>query len=91
MLSCVAVQFARRDSNGCGDETVVEALLGSSEVRSVSGRPGAEGAPRSRSFPGAVVEDESFAVLVLDVLRGWAEGGATRRDCRNPSRLDSGS
>ncbi len=44
------------------------------EARRVSWRPGAEGAPRER---------ESFAWrVVLEVLVGWAAGGAMRRDWR---------
>lgn len=81
---CVAVQFASRDSSGCVDassgveETLeVEILL--CEVRSVSGRPGAEGAP-------AVVDLDEFGapvsldtcVLVVDV--GCEAAGAIRRD-----------
>ena len=41
------------------------------EVRRVSWRPGAEGAPRGRV---------AFEV-VLVVLVAWEEGGAMRRDC----------
>ena len=42
------------------------------EVRSVSERPGADGAPRS-------------VALVIEV--GWAAGGAMRRDCRGKGRF----
>lgn len=75
--SCVAVQLARRDSRGCVDD-VVE-VEGERDERSVSGRPGAEGAPRSRSLV-LVVEEESLDELVLVVLVGRADDGAMRRD-----------
>lgn len=78
MVSCVDVQFCRRDSSGCVDVTDVEGE-GCNEVRSVSWRPGADGAPRSRSL---LFVDESLDVLVLDVLVGWVDEGARRRDCR---------
>jgi hypothetical protein len=42
------------------------------EVRRVSERPGAEGAPRS-------------VALVVEV--GWAAGGAMRRDCLREGRV----
>jgi hypothetical protein len=42
------------------------------EVRRVSERPGAEGAPRS-------------VALVVEV--GWAAGGAMRRDCVREGRV----
>lgn len=45
MASCVAAQFASRDSNGCVE--LCESIEGMSEERRVSWRPGAEGAPRS--------------------------------------------
>lgn len=55
--------------------------LGWSEERSVSGRPGAEGAPRSRSSrrPELLVDD-SLLAEVLVVLVGCDAGGARRRD-----------
>lgn len=48
--ACVAFQLARRDSKGCEDCTAAgplasEVVIGAEEsVRSVSGRPGADGA-----------------------------------------------
>jgi hypothetical protein len=68
VASCVAVQLARRVSRGCA-ELVVE-VEGDREERRVSGRPGAEGAPRSRSWLLLVVEVESFELDVLVVLVG---------------------
>lgn len=67
------------------DVVVVEEVEGDRDDRSVSGRPGAEGAPRSRSLGpldevAAVVEEESLEELVLVVLVGWADEGAMRRD-----------
>jgi len=50
--SCVAVHWARRDSRGCvdvmGDSPDEDVCDEKREERRVSGRPGAEGAPRSR-------------------------------------------
>lgn len=95
MRSCVAVQFCRRVSSGCADVMVVvvedEAeRLGCSDERSVSGRPGAEGAPRSRSsrLPELLV-DESLLAAVLVVLVGCDAGGAMRRDWIEVSGLVS--
>ena len=79
MRSCVLVQFCSRDSSGWLDVMAV-ASAGWCEARSVSCRPGAEGAPRS----GVWLEwwcGESFDVDVLVVLVGWEAAGATRRDC----------
>lgn len=42
----------------------------------VSGRPGAEGAPREMEED----EDVNFEVWVFVVLVGWEAGGAMRRD-----------
>jgi len=79
VASCVAVQLARRVSRGCA-ELVVE-VEGDREERKVSGRPGADGAPRSRSWLlVVVVEVENLELDVLVVLVGWEDGGATRRD-----------
>lgn len=79
VASCVAVQFARRVSRGCA-ELVVE-VEGDREERRVSGRPGADGAPRSRSWLlVVVVEVESLELVVLLVLVGWEDSGATRSD-----------
>lgn len=69
--SCVERHAVRRDSSGC----VEDVMVGSEEdevvrvvvVRRVSGRPGAEGAPRS--------------VPVCVLLVGLAEAGTMRRDC----------
>lgn len=84
VVSCVAVQFDSRDSSGCADEELLLSPLtdvsGCSDERSVSGRPGAEGAPRSR-FLVDLLLDESLDVLVLEVLVGCVEDGARRRDC----------
>ncbi len=64
----------RRASSGCVEEGVVVCgLVGVTEARSVSCRPGAEGAPRERSW----VED---LVVVLVVEVACEEGGTTRRD-----------
>lgn len=41
----------------------------------MSGRPGAEGAPRETED-----DDVSFEVCVFVVLVAWAAGGAMRRD-----------
>lgn len=79
VASCVAVQLARRVSRGCA-ELVVE-VEGDREDRKESGRPGADGAPRSRSrLLVVVVEVENLELDVLVVLVGWEDGGATRRD-----------
>ena len=50
------------------------------DERSVSCRPGAEGAPRSRASLLWEVVEESFEVVVLEVEVGCVEGGARRRD-----------
>lgn len=65
---------------------VVEAeRLGCKDKRSVSGRPGAEGAPRSRLSRLLLAEpslvEESLLAAVLVVLVGCDAGGARRRDC----------
>lgn len=60
-----------------GSEEEVVAVV--REERRVSGRPGAEGAPLcwTEGFEvAAPVADDD----VLEVLVGWAEGGAMRRD-----------
>ena len=52
-----------------------------SEERSVSWRPGAEGAPRSRESFEEGVWLVRFEAAVLDVVVGCALEGAIRRDC----------
>ena len=59
--ACVCCQFCRRASSGCVD---VRLACGSWARRSVSGRPGADGAPRD------VVEAANFEDCVLVVLVG---------------------
>jgi hypothetical protein len=56
---------------------VVAEVVGLREERSVSCRPGAEGAPRAVDCEGA---DLSWEV-VLFVLVAWAVAGTMRRDC----------
>ena len=60
------------------------------EERSVSWRPGAEGAPRSgvSVLDVGVRVEESLEVVVLVVEVGWAAGGARRRDCVGSVRID---
>lgn len=56
-----------------------------SDDRSVSGSPGADGAPRSRFsrllLPLPLVVEESLLAAVLLVLVGCDAVGASRRDC----------
>jgi hypothetical protein len=61
---------------------VLEERVGWRDSRSVSGRPGAEGAPRSsvsRLLP--LLVEESLLAAVLVVLVGCDAAGARRRDC----------
>lgn len=75
----VAAQFVRRDSSGWADERGVwEGSEGCCWRRRVSGRPGAEGAPRETEEED--VDDVNFEVWVFVVLVAWVEGGAMRRD-----------
>lgn len=84
MLSCVWRQAWRRASRGCEEAGTPVCADGGPEgagrvifSRSVSGRPGAEGAPlegRGRQM-GICCRVE---VLVVEV--GWLAGGAMRRD-----------
>jgi hypothetical protein len=68
------------------DEEEEEVSGGCREARSVSCRPGAEGALREVLEVGLVVEDGAALVLevavVLDVDLGWEGRGAMRRDWR---------
>lgn len=61
----MADQVARRCSRGCEEERL-ELSRGAEVVRSVSGRPGAEGAP----FDGIEALEESLWMAVLDVVFG---------------------
>lgn len=68
----VDVQLARRDSSGCAEASTGAALVSTTagaevSVRSVSGRPGAEGAERA----------------VLVVVVGCEAAGTMRRDWRS--------
>jgi hypothetical protein len=74
VVSCVAAQLASRASSGCVDAMLVAVSVLVNDDLNVSCNPGAEGAPRSNSCLWDFV-------LVLLVLVGWADDGATRRDC----------
>jgi hypothetical protein len=74
-VSWVVVQAARRDSRGCVDVVVVEEEGVLREARSVSGRPGAEGAEGWDFELGVLV-----LVVVFVVLVGWEGWGVMRRD-----------
>lgn len=80
----MACQAVRRDSSGWVEERVGSDVLGEigevgfwREVRRVSCRPGAEGAPRGSE---EVEERVDFEVVLL-VEVACVEGGAMRRDC----------
>ena len=75
----MARQYASRASSGCADCSaagVVAGLMAGEavvrEARSVSCRPGAEGAPAVRALDG-------FCSVRFVVEVGWAEEGAMRR------------
>jgi hypothetical protein len=82
----VACQAVRRDSSGCVEERVGLAVLAETgvvgfwrDVRRVSCRPGAEGAPRGREEEEGVERTDLEVVLFVEVA--WGAGGAMRRDC----------
>lgn len=52
-----------------------------SDERNVSGRPGAEGAPRGRLSLLPLEEEENLDVAVLVVDEACDDAGAIRRDC----------
>ena len=79
----MACHCVRRDSRGWVEERVGLLVLGEigevgfcREVRSVSCRPGAEGAPRGREEVLVRVDLE----VVLFVVVAWEAEGAIRRD-----------
>lgn len=73
----VCCHWERRASRGCVEEICeADEECVCWERRRVSGRPGAEGAPRETEEE----VEESLEDWVLVVVDGWAAGGAMRRD-----------